>query len=228
MPGTNTISGEMLREFVEKMENLGAQKSALSDDMKAIMADAKAKGFVPEAIKTIIKMRSMKPSELAEAEALIDTYRHALGMGDDLPLFRHVGLMGVDVAKREEVIDALKHLVPANGSITVETSEGKPVRLTRDKDGNITVQEISVKPQDEGGDWASKHTRSSGAGAKADVPAVDPDAAEVLGAKAFREDTPIVKNPFPFGDPRRARWDKGWRDASGTDGMGPSEDKKNP
>lgn len=42
----------------------------------------------------------------------------------------------------------------------------------------------------------------------------------MLGAQAFKDNVAIVKNPFPFGDGRRPRWDEGWRRASGTDGMG--------
>ena len=44
--------------------------------------------------------------------------------------------------------------------------------------------------------------------------------AEELGAKAAREGRPIIDNPFSYGDARRARFDAGWRGASGKDGMG--------
>lgn len=58
---------------------------------------------------------------------------------------------------------------------------------------------------------------------KADVPDVDPDGAEALGRQAFKDNEPIIANPFPFGDGRRGRWDSGWRKESGTDGMGPDD-----
>jgi uncharacterized protein (UPF0335 family) len=218
--GHNSVSAEMLRGFVERFENLKAQKDDLSDDQKQVMAEAKSNGFVPKAIRKIAKMRAMKPSDLAEGEALIDTYRHAMGMASELPLFRHVGLMGVDIAKRDEVIEALKQLVPHNGSIQVETADGKPIRLTRDKDGNVTMQEIllpSAAPSE-----ARPGRSSTPAANKADVPAVDEAGAEALGREAHAADIPIIRNPFPFGDTRRARWDKGWRSASGNDGMGPN------
>lgn len=44
--------------------------------------------------------------------------------------------------------------------------------------------------------------------------------AEQLGADAAREGRPITDNPFAFRDPRRARFDEGWRRERGTDGMG--------
>lgn len=60
---------------------------------------------------------------------------------------------------------------------------------------------------------------------KADA-VVDDDAAaadpEEAGRKAFREGRPIIDNPYPFGDPRRALFDEAWRRESGSDGLGGS------
>lgn len=44
--------------------------------------------------------------------------------------------------------------------------------------------------------------------------------AEELGRQAAREGKPVIENPFGFGDPRRARFDEGWRKESDSDGMG--------
>lgn len=46
------------------------------------------------------------------------------------------------------------------------------------------------------------------------------DDAVELGRKAAREGKAVIENPFPFQDPRRARFDEGWRQESETDGMG--------
>lgn len=43
--------------------------------------------------------------------------------------------------------------------------------------------------------------------------------AEGAGRAAAREGRPIIDNPFPFGDPRRARFDEGWRKETGSDGI---------
>lgn len=50
--------------------------------------------------------------------------------------------------------------------------------------------------------------------------AIDIESAEELGRKAARDGKAVIDNPFPFGDPRRARFDEGWRKESETDGMG--------
>jgi uncharacterized protein (UPF0335 family) len=217
--GQNTIGSELLRGFVERVENIDAQIKTLGKDKAVVMAEAKAANLIPAGITFIVKKRKMKPSERAEAESLEAMYMHAMGMAADNPLFRAVGLMKVDITARESVIEAMKQFVPANGSIEVEAGGGPKVRLTRDKDGNVSVKEIVEQPVE---------SRPSGKGTplrmpKADVPDTDADGAESLGRAAFKKDTPIIENPFPFGDGRRARWDQGWRKESGTDGMGPDD-----
>jgi cytidylate kinase len=44
------------------------------------------------------------------------------------------------------------------------------------------------------------------------------ESAEEMGRASAREGRAIIDNPFPFGDPRRARFDEGWRKESETDG----------
>ena len=213
--GKNTPSSELLAGFVERLENLAAQKKALSGDEALVLAEAKASGFVPRIIKAVLKVRKAKPSEREEAQSLLDSYLHALGLDREPPLFRHVANMGVDIASREQVIEALKSLVPENGSIIVDV-KGAPVRLVRADDGSVTVTDyIPPRPAQSGSEPSRKTIE------REPVPDVDGEGAEALGAEAFRADAPIVSNPFPFGDERRPRWDLGWRRASGGDGMGP-------
>lgn len=212
--GKNTITGELLRGFVERVENINGQIKQLGQDKAVVMAEAKAAGLLPAGVTYIVKKRKLKPSERAESEALQDMYLHAMGMAADNPLFRAVGLMKVDITARDSVIEAMKKFVPQNGSIEVEAGGGPKMRLTRDKDGNVAVTEITEKPVD--APKPSGHPRPT----KPDVPDVDGDGAEELGHAAFKADVPVIDNPFPYGDARRPRWDKGWRDESGSDGMG--------
>ncbi|HZT52354.1 MAG TPA: DUF2312 domain-containing protein [Stellaceae bacterium] len=213
--GQNTVSGQLLAAFVERIESVRAEKKQLGETESAIFAEAKAAGFATEAIRTVVKLRAMKPHARQEAEALRDQYLHALGMLPELPLFRQVGLINVDIKTRESVIEALKAFVPEKGSITIEAG-GKPVRLTRDKGGEVSVSEVVEMPVPAAATPATAPRRE-----KPPVPDVDEAGAEALGRGAFKENAPVISNPFPFGDPRRARWDEGWRKESGTDGMGP-------
>jgi uncharacterized protein (UPF0335 family) len=211
--GHNTESGQRLQSFVERVERLRSEKKQITTDEAAVLAEAKADGYFPAAIKHVCKVRAMKPQDRQEAESIIDNYMHALGMEIDTPLFRHVSTMTVDRTSREAVIEALKAFVPDNGSIVVEAG-GKPVKLTRDQDGHVTVSDVIEQPKRQ--DHTSTVTPN-----RPEPPSVDASGAEDLGRTAFKANEPIISNPFPFGDARRGRWDAGWRKESGGDGMGP-------
>lgn len=54
-------------------------------------------------------------------------------------------------------------------------------------------------------------------------------AAREEGRKAAGEGKPVLENPYPAGDPRRAAWDEGWCQHKGSDGMDiPDEWKPSP
>lgn len=219
--GRNTEAGQLLERYVVRIEDLRAQKKDLAAAEASEIARAKADGFVPAAIRFALKKRAMKPHDRQEAEMLEDTYLHALGMAEDTPLFRAVSLMAIDTSARAEVIESMKRFVPDNGSITIEV-EGKSVRLFRDgKTNEVSVHDVIERPK-------AEEVLRPAAAAKEPPPDVDEEAAEALGAEAFKANEPIIRNPFPFNDGRRPRWDKGWREASGTDGMGPSGGEKKP
>lgn len=218
--GRNTIAGDLLRGFVERVEEIDEKMDDLRADKRVVMAEAQVANLIPAGINYIVKKRKMKPSERAEDDSLKELYLHAMGMEADNPLFRAVGLMKVDITARESVIESMKAFVPVNGSIEIEAGGGPKVRLTRNSAGEVSVTEVVEKPIDAGKPSAAGRTKPP----KVDVPDVDGDGAERLGCQAFRDDVPIINNPFPFGDARRPRWDRGWRVESGGDGMGPEED----
>jgi uncharacterized protein (UPF0335 family) len=216
--GKNTASGEMLLSFVERVERVRGEKKQLSADESAIMADAKANGFTPKAIGAVVKIRAMKPHDRQESEALLDMYLHALGMASEPPLFRAAGLAAIDTTARDQVIERMKDFVPpaGKGDIVVNM-DGKALRLRRDKEGAVEVQEVIEKP-------VQAATPKAAAAPKAEIPAVDGDGAEALGRHFAKGNKPVISNPFPFGDARRARFDEGWRKETGSDGMGPKDD----
>ncbi|MBK5910100.1 hypothetical protein CCR85_01150 [Rhodothalassium salexigens] len=78
------VSGEQLRQFIERIERLEAEKQEIADDIKDVYAEAKANGFDPKIMRQVIKVRKMEAQERQELEALLDVYLHALegGAGD--------------------------------------------------------------------------------------------------------------------------------------------------
>lgn len=218
--GQNTINAKALLGYIERIERLRAERATLNEDIKVIMAEAKAAGFVPAALRYCIKARAMKPHDRQEQEAMRDMYMHAIGLADAGPLFRHVGLMAVDRNAEDQVIGALEQLVPNEGEIILKIG-GKQKRLWRDKEGRAHHEDYTPpEPAAEAEPDAFPSPRA------APVPDVDEDGAQALGGEAYGQNNPITANPFPFNDKRRPRWDLGWREASGGDGMGPDDEGK--
>ena len=74
------IAAERLRQLIERIERLEDEKAALAADIREIYAEAKAVGFDSKVMRQIIRLRKMDTADQQEMEALIDTYKHALGM----------------------------------------------------------------------------------------------------------------------------------------------------
>lgn len=224
--GRNTVSGKLLLEFVERVEVIRKQKKELGDDESAVMADAKAAGFNKKGIRFVVKAREMKPSDFQDWQALTDMYMHAIGMGVEPPLFRAAGLASIDINVREQVLSAMHAFVPPHGKgkITVDF-DGTKIQLERDKEGEISATEVEDDDGSltRGGEPAEKPRRAKEL--PPEIAALDDDGAEALGRQWAKDDRPVIDNPFPFGDPRRARFDLGWRKETGNDGMGPDEDE---
>lgn len=148
--GKGTVAGKELTGIIVEIERVRDRKKQVGDQEKEIFASAKAKGYDPKTIRKILMLRQQEQKARQEAEALFDSYMHAIGMADDMPLFRAVGLMGVDVTVSEQVIEALSLLVPTAGEITVKVGAAH-LRLYRDKDGEVHVEEAAAaaaKPLD--------------------------------------------------------------------------------
>lgn len=218
--GRNTVSSDRLRSFVERIERLREHKKQLSDDEKAVTAEAKAEGFTPGAIRYVIKVRAEKPHDRQEREAMQDIYLHALGMDIEPPLFRYAGLAAVDNSACEQVIAGMRDFVPPHGQGHIDVRFGaSTIRLVRQKDGTVTETEVVEKPV------APRSEPSlASAAPRESVPEVDVDGAFELGRQYARDNRAVIENPFPFGDPRRAKFDEGWRRENGGDGMGPGGD----
>ena len=74
------IAADRLRQFIERIERLEEERKGLGGDIREVYSEAKALGFDPKIMRQIIKLRQMDNNELQEQEALLDTYKHALGM----------------------------------------------------------------------------------------------------------------------------------------------------
>ena len=69
-----------LRSFVERVERLEDEKKALADDIKDVMAEAKSVGYDVKILRQVVRLRRMDSAKYQEQEALLETYKAALGM----------------------------------------------------------------------------------------------------------------------------------------------------
>jgi uncharacterized protein (UPF0335 family) len=77
---SDSISAEQLRLLIERIERLEEEKKGIADDIKDVYGEAKTTGFDAKIMRTIIRLRKMEKHQLDEQDALLDTYRAALGM----------------------------------------------------------------------------------------------------------------------------------------------------
>lgn len=77
---TYRVTAEELRSFVERCERLEAEKRDIADQLKEVMAEAKARGYDTKVLRKVIALRKREPDDIAEEEAVLDMYRQALGM----------------------------------------------------------------------------------------------------------------------------------------------------
>lgn len=74
------VAADRLRLFVERIERLEEEKKGLSDDIRDVYAEAKANGYDAKAMKAVVRLRRMEKNARQEAEAILDTYKAALGL----------------------------------------------------------------------------------------------------------------------------------------------------
>ncbi len=75
-----SIAADELRLLIERIERLEEEKKAMADDIRDVYAEAKARGYDPKTMRTVVRLRKMESHVRQEAEALLDTYKAALGI----------------------------------------------------------------------------------------------------------------------------------------------------
>ena len=74
-------SDDRLRLLIERVERLEEEKKSIADDIKDVYGEAKAVGYDAKIMRQIVRLRKMQPDDRAEMEAILDTYKAALGLG---------------------------------------------------------------------------------------------------------------------------------------------------
>ena len=81
-PGHNSdlIQADQLRLLIERIERLEEEKKNTADDIKDVYAEAKSVGYDVKTMRQVVRLRKLERHAREEAEALLDTYKVALGL----------------------------------------------------------------------------------------------------------------------------------------------------
>jgi uncharacterized protein (UPF0335 family) len=77
---SDIIQAEQLRLFIERIERLEEEKKGISDDIRDVYSESKGQGYDTKIMRAIVRLRRMEKNDRDEMDALLDTYRIALGL----------------------------------------------------------------------------------------------------------------------------------------------------
>ena len=78
--GSNSLARDELKQFIERVERLNAEKADIADQIKEVFAEAKGRGYDTKVMRRVISLRKRDKDEVAEEESILELYLTALGM----------------------------------------------------------------------------------------------------------------------------------------------------
>ena len=78
MADVGGVAADRLRSFIERIERLEEEKSALAADIREIYSEAKGTGFDVKIIRQVVRLRKMDQTDRREQEEILDLYKRAL------------------------------------------------------------------------------------------------------------------------------------------------------
>ena len=74
------VAADQLRLFIERIERLEEEKKGIADDIRDVYSEAKANGYDTKTMRKVVALRKLETHVRQEADALLETYRTALGL----------------------------------------------------------------------------------------------------------------------------------------------------
>lgn len=75
---TYEVTAAELLQFVERIETIDAEIAVLQGDKKDALAEAKARGYSPQALKLVVKLIGPDREKLIEQQTLVELYQRAI------------------------------------------------------------------------------------------------------------------------------------------------------
>ena len=80
MNDTYRVTADELRQIVERIEHLEAEKADIAEQVKEVYAEATGRGYDAKILRKIVALRKRDKDDIAEEEAVMELYREALGL----------------------------------------------------------------------------------------------------------------------------------------------------
>ena len=77
---SDVIQADKLRLLIERIERLEEEKKGIADDVKDVYGEAKGQGYCVKTMRKVVALRKLDKHVRDEADAMMDTYRVALGL----------------------------------------------------------------------------------------------------------------------------------------------------
>lgn len=74
------ISADQLRLLIERVERLEEEKQNIAEDIRDVYNEAKSQGYDVKVMRQIVKLRKMEAHQRQEWEAVLETYKAAIGL----------------------------------------------------------------------------------------------------------------------------------------------------
>ena len=75
---TDRVAAAELRQFVEQIERLDAERKDIAETQKEVYAEAKGRGYDAAVLRKVVSRRKMERDALAEEDAVLEMYESAL------------------------------------------------------------------------------------------------------------------------------------------------------
>jgi uncharacterized protein (UPF0335 family) len=75
-----TVAADQLRLFCERIERLREERKGIADDISDVFQEAASTGYDKKALREILRLRAMETHTRQEWDALVETYRQAVGI----------------------------------------------------------------------------------------------------------------------------------------------------
>lgn len=77
---SDIVAADELRQYIERIERIEEEMDGVKQDRKDVYAEAKAVGFDTKTLRQIIRLRKKDKDTRDHEEAMLDTYKAALGL----------------------------------------------------------------------------------------------------------------------------------------------------